>query len=237
MINKMLFVLFSIGHIQRRLVQSGHPIPVSLVPYIVRLYTSSLGNGFCGGTLIDSTTVLTAAHCVIDRENVMVGTHQTTTFARPVGPRSDIVPARTIRIHPLYNHSDITAGNDVALLTLEREPYHYVSSLASVYLDNGTYWSSGGNVPPPLPAYVVGYGSDYYGGPQSVNLEMGPATLLTDSQCESVFGVDLHPTNRCADGIGADSCSGDSGGPLVVVEEGRHIQVGIVSWGLGECGE
>ena len=32
---------------------------------------------------------------------------------------------------------------------------------------------------------------------------------------------------------GKDACQGDSGGPLFVISEGRHVQVGLVSWGEG----
>lgn len=230
------YFLLCVAH-GRQLVTSGHPIPVSLTPYMVRLYTEYLGNGFCGGTLINSVTVLTAAHCVyaMNKNDVFVGTHQTTTHARPLGPYSDIVPVGEIRMHALYNDSDVAMGYDMALLILERKPYHYDSSLSSVLIDDGTYWPAEGS--PPLPAYILGYGADVYDGSQSVSLEMGPATLLSNSQCTSVFGSDLHSTNRCASGMGAASCSGDSGGPLIVVDKGEHIQVGIVSWGVGECGE
>ena len=40
--------------------------------------------------------------------------------------------------------------------------------------------------------------------------------------------------------IGKDSCGGDSGGPLVVKKRDGIVsyttQIGLVSWGLGECG-
>ena len=38
----------------------------------------------------------------------------------------------------------------------------------------------------------------------------------------------------CAEALGGDSCQGDSGGPLFGrLADGRRVQVGIVSYGLG----
>jgi trypsin len=41
----------------------------------------------------------------------------------------------------------------------------------------------------------------------------------------------------CAIGNGTDSCQGDSGGPLILKGDDatKDVQVGVVSWGNGEC--
>ena len=42
------------------------------------------------------------------------------------------------------------------------------------------------------------------------------------------------PTEICAEKLGGDSCRGPSGGPLFgTTADGRRVQVGVVSYGLG----
>ena len=45
---------------------------------------------------------------------------------------------------------------------------------------------------------------------------------------------------KCHDAIeGKASCHGDSGGPLFFYNEAsdKHIQIGVTSWGEGDCGK
>ncbi|KAG6460052.1 hypothetical protein O3G_MSEX011739 [Manduca sexta] len=49
--------------------------------------------------------------------------------------------------------------------------------------------------------------------------------------------VTLWNGQLCAGGVaGKDSCKGDSGGPLMYENERKYTAVGMVSYGLGECG-
>ncbi|XP_027382871.1 serine protease 33 [Bos indicus x Bos taurus] len=74
------------------------------------------------------------------------------------------------------------------------------------------------------------------------NLREVQVSIINKSRCSYLFQQPLYRRNInhgmiCAgseDGD-ADSCKGDSGGPLVCEKNGRWIQIGIVSWGVG-CG-
>jgi secreted trypsin-like serine protease len=80
-------------------------------PYQVRIY--SVGNdtvGFCGGSVIGDKWVLTAAHCVLDVTEVMVGYGST--------DRSETtkVPIEKVIVHPTYLEGKAA---DVALIKLQ----------------------------------------------------------------------------------------------------------------------
>ena len=225
---------------RRELVTGGVPFDVAKVPFIVRLYGPSLGIGFCGGSMISNDTVLTAAHCVVNwdvNSQLYVGTFQTTTSATP-DQNSDIIAVDTIIIHPSYDDDAIYDGYDVALLVLTRIPNN-IDLLTTILLDDGFYWPAN-RVAPFRSSYVIGYGAEFYGGPQSPVLEGAHVNLYDASTCAPFLqanGFTLAPSNLCAGLDGADGCSGDSGGPLVVGINGFFVQVGIVSWGIGgsEC--
>lgn len=59
--------------------------------------------------------------------------------------------------------------------------------------------------------------------------------LLSNQDCKSYWGSNIHDTMICAGAAGASSCMGDSGGPLVCQKDDIWTLVGIVSWGSSRC--
>merc|ERR1711862_67944 len=58
--------------------------------------------------------------------------------------------------------------------------------------------------------------------------------VISNSQCAGNYGSNsITSAMVCAADTGKDSCQGDSGGPMVTQENGRHAQIGVVSWGIG----
>jgi secreted trypsin-like serine protease len=82
---------------------------------------------------------------------------------------------------------------------------------------------------------TMGYGLDESQSASNV-LKQTTVTYVPNDICKTRGLWELlHQDMMCATGEGArDSCSGDSGGPLFWKnEEGKVMQVGIVSWGIG----
>ena len=97
----------------------GNVVPASAVPWTVAILHTSQSNGyqaqFCGGSLIDQSWVLTAAHCMVGETTVGVdvGWGQSLLSNMTAVNRHAI---SQIVIHPSYNASASTS--DVALLKL-----------------------------------------------------------------------------------------------------------------------
>ncbi|XP_066971123.1 serine proteinase stubble-like isoform X2 [Macrobrachium rosenbergii] len=201
-------------------------------PWIAVLFNSH--KQFCGGSLIDRTHILTAAHCVahmsqVDIQNLRVrlGAHNIRQQERTV---QEYKVARVVR-HKDYDSRRLY--NDVAMLTLETA-VRYNSKVRPVCLDSSSNTYEGDMVT------VAGWGSMYEGGPQPSTLYNVKLRVWSNEECRVKYGGaapgGIVSSYLCAGQDGKDSCQGDSGGPLVKQIGGVWTQVGIVSWGIG-CGK
>lgn len=203
---------------------------------------------FCGGTLIDRNSVLTAAHCVdfIGKKttNSTLGYGDVrldvgvTVLNSDQGKRRKIDRLWHIRIHPDYNGGR-NNKYDVAVIRLNK-PVNGIGPIALASPKSGNNLEG----PPGTPATVAGWGDTTPqpptgGAPSKFPKRMREADppLVSDAQCETSYGGAFYPALMvCAGETAKDTCQGDSGGPMFVEDSaGVRRQIGITSFGAG-CG-
>jgi secreted trypsin-like serine protease len=212
----------------------GSDASVGELPWQAEL-TSTSGGHVCGGSLIASRWVLTAAHCVgdygaykvrlgaIDR-GAIGGTLQTFLVSG----------AEMIYLHPAFSYS--TGVNDIALLHLptaaSTNSNVNIIALSGVFDDVGTSAVASG----------WGHTSPTSGFPN--RLRKATLPIVDDADCVSVMAglptppqAHLGDSSLCAGVIGGvGACNGDSGGPLAVRgSDGTWRLAGVVSGGGDNC--
>ncbi|HEV2782420.1 MAG TPA: serine protease [Actinophytocola sp.] len=189
-------------------------------PWMVRL---SMG---CGGSLIAPDVVLTAAHCA-------GRTGQNTSITATIGTidlaDADAVKVRSTHVYRPPEYVNYDQGSDWALIRLDKAVEQPLLPITDTPRhDTGT-------------VTVMGWGADREGGYQQRWLLKARVPIVADDICGTAYrasGVNFADDAMICAGLfeagGVDTCQGDSGGPMVTtLEDGTHLQVGIVSWGQG----
>lgn len=205
------------------LIVGGTPTEVGQYNFTVGLRRSRDGSTFCGGSLIDRTHVLTAAHCVGYNSPswVSIGSYY----------RQGDQDGQYIKVNSTKRHSDygrpLGMSNDFAILELAEpadEMYHSIA-LPDV---NGADEVVGVN------ATTCGWGATSQGGRPSPTMLEVTTSIVSNEYCKRQLR-NIDETMICAGGTkGYDACQGDSGGPIFTFNsDGQPVLIGAVSWGRG----
>lgn len=218
----------------------------------------------CGGSVIgqdrDRYIVLTAAHCVAGEPFAGPVMRQNALKFRRVklGTLNLRYGGTTYAIDSIVVHKDYKAGsqlNDIALLRIKPDASTLAQNTKSVRPISPA-------ARPPAPSVKVkwyGWGfMEETEGPVAritsnnvvqrnpAELHEGEMQLIDRQTCSKRAGYGkvtdfmlcaVTPSNSDAARRGEHvfTCQGDSGGPITGIENGKTVQVGIVSWAVG-CG-
>ncbi len=214
---------------------SNYPSFASLFYRSAELYTPS---SFCGATIINSQYVLTSAHCVQEEDEVLLNT----VVAPNLEDESNFLSSTQARAEAFYypntfvNSSSELWRDDIAIIKLESPlPVDDLQYLLNSDINN--------DFPSDGEFYALGHGHINTDEPGGTELLKTQLKILSNSQCESVFGGKISNKQLCfgspevASGTQNSICAGDSGGPVYYYHGGEYVQVGIASFGLQTCGD
>jgi trypsin len=190
----------------------------------------------CGGSILDATHVVTAAHCVYDEDTgaitppTAIAVRAGITSRLSAGQHPTVVG---VAMNPAYN--PYTATGDAAILTLQSPGFMLNgTTVATIPLADAATPVDG------LDLRLSGWGSTAQRAPSDTNI--GSAAydlqiangLRSQVACSTVYAPFDTDAMLCAGQANRDACQGDSGGPLAVpTGASTWALAGIVSGGAG----
>lgn len=201
----------------------GEPADEAWSTTIVQVVT---GSGTCTGSFISEEWILTAAHCVESRAEILYGAVDENDL-ESAGLASGFS-------HPYFSEVNLTFDFGLYLLDdpvalSEIEVLELASYEDDWYLEVGQ------------PTYSLGWGAIGPTNAFPTSLQIGYMELISDVECadriRDTTGAVFDPnTGICTFLDGVSTCFGDSGGPVVAVDpEGNSVIIGVTSYGPPRC--
>ncbi|HEX4417851.1 MAG TPA: trypsin-like serine protease [Kofleriaceae bacterium] len=207
----------------------GTPTTDGEYPSVVALVIG--GSNLCTGTLITSTWVLTAAHCV-DPMVLGLGSQDEVTAAMTVhfhtlnvlDDQGTVVTAAATFGDPMFDQAHL-GSHDIGLIQLSTDVTDVQPSPINLFANMA---------PAGIDVTTVGYGAQAGGMGAAVGAELELKARPT-VPCDSL-GIGSDTNLLCfsqADRTG--TCQGDSGGPSFAFLDGQQVVVGVTSFGDDGC--
>lgn len=201
-------------------------------PFIVMIYNELNNDPCCGGSIIslNPPTILTAGHCYANcREPTKVvigcsGAYCTNSEATQYDISSWLV-------HPLF--SAATADYDIALIYLTSSSITQPSNVETISIYSPITNPASGST-----LTILGYGKTDKEAYATI-LQYGYEHYMIQSICADLmewWTPDLTPRMYCMRSHLQETavCMGDSGSPVMIIQDNELVQLGIVSWGMGQ---
>merc|ERR1712051_6131 len=187
---------------------------------------------FCGATILDESTLLSAAHCFYESsasgKSIRAGSVEKGSGGQVVNIDQIIWNTNSgFEYNPQTLDNDFVVLKLASALTLNDDVKPACLPSSATYLDVSSSEEQ---------CFTSGWGSLSSGGSSPNTCQFVRIPAITNAACNSDYGGDITDAMICAGypGVGGkDACQGDSGGPFVCNDVGKAVIAGVVSWGNG----
>ncbi|XP_050714837.1 tryptase-2-like isoform X2 [Eriocheir sinensis] len=226
----------------KRIVGGQMVTPPFKYPWLVGLLAQNYRSKFyCGGTIISPQFVLTAGHCLYSQRTgklfspneikVRVGDYDQSSHWDDVKGVTRLVDVKELIPHDMF--LVFRAYHDIGLIRLATElDLVSHSQVRAACLPQNHFPTYEGALGTAYGWGVLQEGHEYQ---PDIAQEVTMPVLGPDCKGKKFGDVTFTSYMLCAgveDG-GKDTCLGDSGGPLTVIDDERHVIVGVTSFGTG----